>query len=97
MRAILPHFGNSPYQNGAVPRPHQRAPHPHHNYFGPEIKRLTAATVAVRPIRRTVGREPNISKPPFQMPTALLIPLLTATGLAGFWIFYKAVEIFDNI
>jgi hypothetical protein len=27
----------------------------------------------------------------------LMIPLLTAGGLAGFWLFYKSVDFFDNI
>ena len=27
----------------------------------------------------------------------LMIPLLTATGLASFWLFYKSVDFFDNI
>ena len=31
------------------------------------------------------------------MSAALLIPLLTATGLAGFWLFYKSVDFFDHI
>jgi hypothetical protein len=26
------------------------------------------------------------------MSSSLLIPLLTATGLAGFWLFYRAVD-----
>jgi hypothetical protein len=31
------------------------------------------------------------------MSAALMIPLLTATGLAGFWLFYRAVDFFDRI
>jgi len=31
------------------------------------------------------------------MSAALMIPLLTATGLAGFWLFYKAVDFFERI
>lgn len=31
------------------------------------------------------------------MAPALMIPLLTASGLAGFWLFYKAVDFFENI
>lgn len=31
------------------------------------------------------------------MAPALMIPLLTAAGLAGFWLFYKSVEYFDHI
>ncbi len=31
------------------------------------------------------------------MTPALMIPLLTAAGLAGFWLFYKSVDFFDNI
>jgi len=26
-----------------------------------------------------------------------MIPLLTASGLTGFWLFYKAVDFFENI
>jgi len=26
-----------------------------------------------------------------------MTPLLTAAGLAGFWLFYKSVEYFDHI
>ena len=29
--------------------------------------------------------------------TALMIPLLTGAGLAGFWLFYKSVDFFDHI
>jgi len=31
------------------------------------------------------------------MSSLLLLPLLTATGLASFWLFYKSVDFFDNI
>jgi len=31
------------------------------------------------------------------MAPALMIPLLTASGLTGFWLFYKAVDFFENI
>jgi hypothetical protein len=31
------------------------------------------------------------------MSAALMIPLLTAAGLAGFWLFYKSIDFFDNI
>ena len=31
------------------------------------------------------------------MSAALLISLLTATGLAGFWLFYQSVDFFDHI
>ena len=31
------------------------------------------------------------------MSAALMIPLLTASGLAGFWLFYKSIDFFDNI
>lgn len=31
------------------------------------------------------------------MAPALMIPLLTALGLAGFWLFRKSVDFFDNI
>jgi len=31
------------------------------------------------------------------MTAALMIPLLTAAGLAGFWLFYRAVDFFDRI
>ena len=31
------------------------------------------------------------------MAPALMIPLLTASGLVGFWLFYKAVDFFENI
>lgn len=31
------------------------------------------------------------------MAPALMIPLLTAAGCAGFWLFYKSVEFFDHI
>jgi hypothetical protein len=31
------------------------------------------------------------------MSAALLIPLLTATGVAGFWLFYRSVDFFDRI
>lgn len=31
------------------------------------------------------------------MPSVLMIPLLTAAGLAGFWLFYKSVDFFDHI
>ena len=31
------------------------------------------------------------------MPSALMIPLLTAAGLAGFWLFYRSVDFFDRI
>jgi hypothetical protein len=31
------------------------------------------------------------------MPTPLMIPLLTAAGLAGFWLFYKSVDFFNEI
>jgi len=27
----------------------------------------------------------------------LMIPLLTAAGLAGFWLFYRSVDFFDHI
>jgi hypothetical protein len=35
--------------------------------------------------------------PAFLMNPLLMIPLLTAGGLAGFWLFYKSVDFFDNI
>ena len=31
------------------------------------------------------------------MTSAMMIPLLTAAGLAGFWLFYKSVNFFDHI
>ncbi len=31
------------------------------------------------------------------MTPALMIPLLTAVGLAGFWLFYRSVDFFDRI
>lgn len=31
------------------------------------------------------------------MPAVLLLFLLTAAGLAGFWLFYKSVDFFDHI
>ena len=31
------------------------------------------------------------------MAPALMIPLLTAAGLAGFWLFYRSVDFFDRI
>lgn len=31
------------------------------------------------------------------MSPIVMIPLLTATGVASFWLFYKAVDFFDNI
>lgn len=31
------------------------------------------------------------------MSNALLIPLLTATGVAGFWLFYRAADFFNRI
>jgi len=31
------------------------------------------------------------------MTPLLLLPLLTAAGLAGFWLFYKSVDFFDQI
>ena len=31
------------------------------------------------------------------MSTTLMMPLLTAAGLAGFWLFYKSIDFFDNI
>ena len=31
------------------------------------------------------------------MSPVLMIPLLTAVGLSGFWLFYKAVDFFDHI
>jgi hypothetical protein len=31
------------------------------------------------------------------MSAALMIPLLTGAGLAGFWLFYKSIDFFDNI
>lgn len=31
------------------------------------------------------------------MAPLLLIPVLTAAGLAGFWLFYKSVDFFDQI
>ncbi len=31
------------------------------------------------------------------MAPALMIPLLSAVGLAGFWLFYKAIDFFDHI
>ena len=31
------------------------------------------------------------------MSPVLMIPLLTAAGLAGFWLFYKSVDFFDHI
>gem|GEM_PF-966637 len=34
---------------------------------------------------------------PLLMPSSLLIPLLTATGLAGFWLFYRAVDFCERI
>jgi len=34
---------------------------------------------------------------PLAMNPLLMIPLLTATGLASFWLFYKSVDFFDNI
>ena len=33
----------------------------------------------------------------FPMSAALMIPLLTAAGLAGFWLFYRSVDFFDRI
>ena len=33
---------------------------------------------------------------PAMSPT-LMIPLLTAAGLVGFWLFYKSVDFFDKI
>ena len=43
--------------------------------------------------RRASG---NLTKYPPMHPL-LLIPLLTATGLTGFWLFYKSVGFFDHI
>jgi len=31
------------------------------------------------------------------MPTALMIPLLTAAGAASFWLFYRTIGFFDRI
>ena len=31
------------------------------------------------------------------MAPVLMIPLLTATGLASFWLFYKSIDFFDKI
>ncbi len=31
------------------------------------------------------------------MTPALMIPLLTAVGCAGFWLFYKSVGLFEQI
>lgn len=33
----------------------------------------------------------------FPMTPALMIPLLTVVGLAGFWLFYRSVDFFDRI
>jgi hypothetical protein len=33
----------------------------------------------------------------FLMPTILITPLLTAAGLAGFWLFRRSVDFFDHI
>ena len=35
--------------------------------------------------------------PSATMPTALMIPLLTAAGAASFWLFYRAIGFFDRI
>ena len=32
-----------------------------------------------------------------RMTPILMIPLLTAVGLAGFWLFYRSVDFFDRI
>ena len=31
------------------------------------------------------------------MAPALMIPLLTAAGVAAFWLFYRAIDFFDRI
>jgi hypothetical protein len=31
------------------------------------------------------------------MPTALMIPLLTAAGAASFWLFYRSIDFFNRI
>jgi hypothetical protein len=31
------------------------------------------------------------------MPALLMIPLLYVAGLAGFWLFFRAVDFFDRI
>ena len=31
------------------------------------------------------------------MASALMIPLLVVAGVAGFWLFYRAVDFFDRI
>ena len=38
-----------------------------------------------------------IPSTPILMPVALMIPLLTVVGLAGFWLFYRSVDFFDRI
>lgn len=55
------------------------------------------AALASRLARPLAGRSitPSISLLP--MAPALMIPLLTAAGLAGFWLFYKSIDFFDNI
>jgi hypothetical protein len=35
--------------------------------------------------------------PPLAMSVPFTIPLLTAVGLAGFWLFYRAVGLFERI
>jgi hypothetical protein len=42
------------------------------------------------------GASGNLTKH-LPMHPLLMIPLLTATGLAGFWLFYKSVSFFDHI
>ncbi len=34
---------------------------------------------------------------PFSMSAALLVPLLTAAGCAGFWLFFRSVDFFERI
>jgi hypothetical protein len=63
------------------------------------IARPKRKGAAVGPVRcKRVGSLPFSSpKPNLDMSPALMIPLLTAAGLASFWLFFKSVDFFDKI
>ena len=61
------------------------------------VRLAVGAALASRLARPTEAGRSLVLPISSPMAPALMIPLLTATGLAGFWLFYKSIHFFDNI
>ena len=96
-------FWQTPYRNGVVAAPVRRPPSAAPVFYQTEQQMNTAGGDGPGPLgrgfgsRRSRSRAPYFRACPAAMPSLLMIPLLTAAGLAGFWLFYKSVDFFDHI